>query len=323
MTSTRKDGAARISATSKTEKMLYYLQRHHIAKKLPLPRISTLAEFLGNLDKVSESGDGWSACCPSHADTRPSFSLGIGRDNRFILECHRGCKFEDIVQAAGMLDGEMFDTALSTRSAVLPPRRPRNRVPKLKTADPSWARKQELFCSHDNRPHVKQLADELSVTTASLESIGTGWCTSGKCWTFPERNGKQEICGILRRFSNGEKLACKGGHRGLILPSNWNQPDQPLHVCEGVTDVAAAISCGMRAIGRPCLKSGFDDLAILLNGEQAEIVIVADNDSKGAGKSGAKQLADELSDVLKKPVSVYAPPSQFKDLRLYLTEVVK
>ena len=196
-------------------------------------------------------------------------------------------------------------------------------MPKLKTADPSWARKQALFCSYDNRPHVKQLASELSVTIESLESIGTGWCISEKCWTFPERNGKQEICGILRRFSNGEKYAFKSGNRGLILPSNWDQSDQPLHICEGASDVAAATSCGMRAIGRPGLKSGFDDLAILLKDEPAEIVVVADNDSEGAGRAGAQQLADNLSGVLKKPVDVMAPPSQFKDLREYLTEVVK
>lgn len=305
---------------SQREEIVRRLQRHHHAKNLPMARINTLAEFLGNLDKVSESGDGWSACCPNHADTRPSLSVGIGWDNRFILNCFRKCEFEDIVRAAGMLDREMFDSAPSTRSAVLPPRRRRNSVPKRKTADPSWARKQALFCSHDNRPHVKQLADELSVTTASLESIGTGWCISEKCWTFPERNGKQEICGILRRFSNGEKYAFKGGNRGLILPSNWNQSDQPLHVCEGASDVAAATSCGMRAIGRPGLKSGFDDLAILLKDEPAEIVVVADNDSEGAGRTGAEKLAQRLSNALQKPIQVMAPPKPYNDLREFLTE---
>lgn len=52
------------STPSQHEEIVRQLQRHHIAKQLPTARINTLAEFLGNLDKVSESGDGWSARCP-------------------------------------------------------------------------------------------------------------------------------------------------------------------------------------------------------------------------------------------------------------------
>jgi hypothetical protein len=308
------------TSPSGTEELIRQLLRHHIAKKLSLARIRTLAELLSQLAHVSESGDGWSARCPDHADSRPSLSISVGKDGKILVRCHRGCDFEDIVRAAGMLVSEMFESAPSTRSAVLPPRRPRNVAPEATVADPSWAAKQALFCSHDNRPHVKKLADKLSVTTPSLELIGTGWCISETCWTFAERNGKQEICGILRRFSNGEKYAFKGGHRGLILPSNWDQSDQPLYICEGGSDVAAAISCGMRAIGRPGLKSGFDDLAILLKDEPAEIVMVADNDSEGVGRAGAEQLATRLSNALNKPIMTMAPPEQYKDLREYLSE---
>lgn len=309
------------SIPSKHEEIVRYLQRHHIAKKLPLPRISTLAEFLGNLDKVSESGDGWSACCPSHADTRPSFSLGIGRDNRFILECHRDCEFEAIVQAAGMLDGEMFDTALSTRSAVLPPRRikdlPREGVKPVRRC---WVGFQEHFQNQADDQCLEQLAQHLSVTVESLRSIGVGWCRKQNCWTFPEWNGEQEICGIVRRFTNGNKFALNDSNRGVTLPSGWDQSDQRLHICEGASDVAAAISCGMRAIGRPGLKSGFNDLAILLKNEQAEIVMVADNDAEGVGRKGAKKLAQRLSNALQRPIQTKAPPPQYKDLREYLME---
>ena len=58
-------------------KQLYWIERlksHYIAKKLPPDRTMTLANLLGQLEMVSESGDGWSACCPNHADTRPSLS---------------------------------------------------------------------------------------------------------------------------------------------------------------------------------------------------------------------------------------------------------
>lgn len=308
---------------SQIDSMISWLKKHHVAKKLPSDRIKTLAEFLNNLDKVSESGDGWSACCSVHPDSTPSLSISVEQDGRILLCCHRGCEFDDIVREAGMLPTEMFESAPSTRSAILPPRRRNNGVPKLKTADPSWTQKQALFCSHDNRPRVEELANKLSVTTASLESIGIGWCNNEKYWTFPERNGEQKICGIVRRFLNGDKYAFKGGHRGLTLPIGWDQSNQPLHICEGASDVAAAISSDMRAIGRPGLSSGFDDLAILLKDESSEIVVVADNDTEGAGRAGAEKLSERLSNTLKKTIRVMAPPKQYKDLREFLTEKTK
>jgi len=309
------------STQSQHDEFVRHLQRHHIAKKVPMDRIHTLAEMFGNLEKVSESGDGWSARCPNHADSHPSLSIDVLLDGTILVCCHRGCKFEDIVRSAGMLVSEMFDTAPSTRSAVLPPRRTKELPSKgIKPVTRCWDGFQEHFLNQADDQRLEQLAQQLSVTVQALRSIGVGWCRQQNCWTFPEHNGEQVICGFLRRFTNGSKRGLKGGQRGLTLPSGWDQSRKRLHVCEGASDVAASISCGMRAIGRPGLKSGSADLAILLNDEPAEIVIVADNDSEGAGKRGAKQLADDLSDVLKKPVNVMAPPSQFKDLREYLTE---
>ncbi len=308
---------------SKNHGLLRLLERHYIAKNLPQARFNTLAEFLNNLDHVSESGDGWSARCPHHADWRPSLSVGIGADGTFLVTCHRGCDFDDIVRDAGMLPSEMFDTVPSTRSAILPPRRPRNIIPEATAADSSWTAMQSSFRLQADDTRLEQLASELAVTVASLRSIGVGWCSDRRVWTFPERNGEQAICGILRRSPSGDKYAVKGGHRGLTLPSHWRHSDKCLHICEGASDVAAAVSVGMRAIGRPGLRGGFNDLAILLKGEPAEIVMVADNDTDGVGRNGAGKLAQRLSDFLKRPINVMAPPKQFKDLREFLTEKTK
>ena len=310
------------SSPSQHEEIVRQLQRHPIAKQLPTARINTLAEFLGNLDKVSESGDGWSARCPcrGHSDFRPSMSINI-IDGKFIPCCHRDCDFEDIVQSAGMMVSEMFESAPSTRSAVLPPRRIKDFAPKeLKPVTRCWDGFQEHFQNQANAQLLEQLAQQLLVSVESLRSIGVGWCRQQSCWTFPEWNGEKVICGFLRRFAHGKKLSLKGGSRGLTLPSGWCQSDQRLHICEGASDVAAAVDSGMRAIGRPGLKSGFDDLAVLLKEESAEIVVVADNDSEGAGRTGAEKLAQRLSNALQKPIKVMAPPKKYKDLRECLTE---
>ena len=54
------------TSPSGTEELIRQLLRHHIAKKQPRDRINTLAELLSQLEKVSESGDGWSSRCPDH-----------------------------------------------------------------------------------------------------------------------------------------------------------------------------------------------------------------------------------------------------------------
>lgn len=307
-------------ASSKKEKLLLQLENHHVAGKLSKFRRYDLAELLDNLKKVAESGEGWSACCPNHADSKPSLSIGVEHDGRFLLHCHRGCEFDDVVQAAGMLETEMFDSVPSTRSAVLPPRRRQNEVPTVKVAEPSWAARHSQFRRSANKARLEELASQLNVTVASLRSIEVGWCRDKCCWTFPERNGEQAICGIVRRFPNGKKYAFKGGHRGLTLPKDWDKSDQLLHICEGASDVAAAISSGLRAIGRPGLQSGFNDLGFLLKEERSKIVMVADNDVEGAGRGGARKLAQRLSDFLGRKISVVAPPAKYKDLREFLSE---
>ena len=118
---------------------------------------------------------------------------------------------------------------------------------------------------------------------------------SNDCWTFPERNGKREICGIVRRFNDGTKRAFAGGHRGLTLPKGFDEAEGTLYICEGASDVSAALSHGMRAIGRPAAHSGFDDLAVLLREFPDEIMVVADNDESGTGTQAAERLARQLS----------------------------
>jgi len=75
-------------------------------------------EFLNRLANVRDVGaDKWEASCPGpnhgNGDRRPSLSIGIGSDDRLLLNCHGGCSAADIVARMGL---EMKD--------LFPPRRP-------------------------------------------------------------------------------------------------------------------------------------------------------------------------------------------------------
>ncbi|MCR9151467.1 MAG: toprim domain-containing protein [Rhodobacteraceae bacterium] len=45
---------------------------------------------------------GWVDHCPAHDDREPSLSIRVASDGRLLLYCHAGCRFEDILSAAGI-----------------------------------------------------------------------------------------------------------------------------------------------------------------------------------------------------------------------------
>lgn len=311
----------RRSAHQNVDAWMQRLQTHYCSRHLSKHRLQTLAELLSNLDRVTECGEGWSARCPAHPDSKPSLSVNFNKsDGRFLLRCHRYCKFDDIVHQAGMTISEMFDTALSTRSAIQPPRKRAGSISRCTKSVPEFEERQRIYVASANDDRVKELAEHLKVSVESLRAIGIGWCVTDNCWTFPEYNGEQQICGIVRRLKKGDKRSIKGGHRGLTLPEGWKESGEPLYICEGQSDVAAAISKGMRAIGRPGISAGLGDLATLLRQESGKLIVLADNDPHDENRSKAKVMAKKLADTLQRPVELMAPPSGYKDLRELLTE---
>lgn len=164
---------------------------------------------------------------------------------------------------------------------------------------------------------LQPLADELGVTVESLRAIECGW--SGRVWTFPERDAKGAVIGITTRDSSGTKKAMRGGKRGLTIPASPPPPGVVL-IVEGPTDVAACITMGLAAVGRPSAKSGGAMLAELLSGQ--EVLVVGENDSKPDGShpglEGAKTIARQLASAWKKAVPSALPPDGVKDVRAWL-----
>jgi len=73
-----------------------------------------LSHVLAQLKGVRSSLRGWKACCPAHADTEPSLSIGLGEHGHVLLKCFAGCSLERIVEAIGLTLADLFpDSALS------------------------------------------------------------------------------------------------------------------------------------------------------------------------------------------------------------------
>lgn len=61
-------------------------------------------EFLGFplSPNAVRCGTGFSDRCPAHDDRHNSLSLGTGREGQLLLNCHAGCCYQDVLQAAGL-----------------------------------------------------------------------------------------------------------------------------------------------------------------------------------------------------------------------------
>lgn len=74
----------------------------------PGPRSRPVARLLGQLDTINESGNGWTARCPAHDDTRPSLSIAQAADGSCLVHCFAGCTVEEVVAAVGLGLTDLF-----------------------------------------------------------------------------------------------------------------------------------------------------------------------------------------------------------------------
>ena len=67
-----------------------------------------LEQVLSQLKGVRTSMHGWRACCPAHADRKPSLSIGLGEHGQVLLKCFAGCSLDSIVEAIGLTMTDLF-----------------------------------------------------------------------------------------------------------------------------------------------------------------------------------------------------------------------
>lgn len=163
---------------------------------------------------------------------------------------------------------------------------------------------------------LARLADGLGLTVDSLHRFRVGWSARHRAWSFPMLDADGRVRGIRLRYSDGRKLAVRGGREGLFVPSNMAVADRLL-AAEGATDAAALVELGFAAVGRPSCTGGIGLLCdFVRRRREREVVIVADADA--SGRRGAENLAATL--VAYCPVvRTIEPPPGVKDARAWKT----
>jgi hypothetical protein len=159
---------------------------------------------------------------------------------------------------------------------------------------------------------IRELAADLGVAESALAALKIGFRATpvwagNLCertlpeWTTPECDASGRVIGIGRRRWDGGKGLVGGGHRGLVFrPDLFASPmpeGAPLFLPEGMSDVAALLTVGLEAVGRPSNMGGVDHLAALLLdaaarrkiGKGNPVIVLGENDK--AGREGAECVA--------------------------------
>lgn len=171
---------------------------------------------------------------------------------------------------------------------------------------------------------VQELAVQLGVDEVALRRLDVVWAAEKRSWAFPMHDDRRSIVGIRLRADSGAKFAVAGSHAGIFIPRGLESRPQLL-IVEGPTDVAAALTIGYDAIGRPSCTGGAGHIANMLQvGRRRDVVIVADSDPpdaktgqlEGPGQAGAELLADRIIGVSRSMRIINVEPH--RDLRSWL-----
>lgn len=189
-----------------------------------------------------------------------------------------------------------------------------------------------------------ELAEILGVSEEALDQLGVGVGrdpSGSSWWSFPSRDADGKVVGIIRRYRNGSKLTYPGTSNGGVFCSRqWWKTSGVIMIVEGGSDVAAALSHGVCAVGRPSNVGGVGVLREMLNrhARGRPVIVIGENDEKPykrgsslspwcpahctccphcyPGKFGAEHVAKQLG------VSFCMPPFPFKDFREASNSVV-
>ncbi|MEM9753111.1 MAG: toprim domain-containing protein [Planctomycetota bacterium] len=173
------------------------------------------------------------------------------------------------------------------------------------------------------------LADELGVDVQALDQLRVGRATADDlaglgnaprpAWTWPMRDGANNVIGVRLRYDDGSKRAVIGSRQGLFYVADVQPVDELLYVVEGCSDAAAMFTLGFNnVIGLPSAGQGADLLALLtqrLSPPTPRCILIADRDEPGI--AGMERVARQLA-RWGVACRVTEPPGTAGDVRGYL-----
>jgi hypothetical protein len=132
------------------------------------------------------------------------------------------------------------------------------------------------------------------------------------------RDGEGHIIGLRTRYRDASKKAVLGSRNGIFVPDGLETSN--LWLVEGPSEVAALLTVGIEAFGRPSNQAGLDQIVPYVRRlGLRQLVIGINNDRKGVDDltwHGAEAVVKALPGVRCKIVS----PPVCKDYRAWVNQ---
>ena len=155
----------------------------------------------------------------------------------------------------------------------------------------NWTTECKAMYQHRLAPERRsRIAVQLGVSVQSLEllRVGVGWDQwSGREFSsWPARDPSGRCVGFVRRYDDGAKKTNRGGSTGLFYAPQWQVDHGPILIVEGGSDVAACLSAGLCAIGRPSNTGGVSWIRQMVRAHpRIRVIVIGERDEK-PGKRG-------------------------------------
>ena len=231
--------------------------------------MSAVGDVLGRLEGVRKAGGGWTARCPSHPDRNASLSIATGDDERVLLNCHAGCRPEEIVAALSLTMADLFERQ-GGGDGGHPPRT---------RATPQHL---PLGCTLEAYSEAKGLPVEF------LQSLGVSQISYASApavrFTYLDVAG-DEVCVRYRVSLDGEiKIRTKKGHKHQLYGLHRLHHAAELGyavLVEGESDTQTLWLHGYPALGIPGANSWREDRDADHLAEIPTIYVVVEPDTGG------------------------------------------
>jgi len=250
-----------------------------------------------NVDKLivsEESGQYLTCLCPYHKDSIASLVINKVEHNgrkKGYYYCF-GCG------KSGKISEEQVDK-LATKKGYVKKPRPVN-----------WHRQAVEFTAG-------RLAKDYPgdfIYKGSNNDYIIGWDSFENYYTTPMCNAMQEVTGIHTRTLDGTKRSVEGSRLGLFMPAWEVAINEPIVICEGLSDTLVALHCtGLYSIGLPSATFGHTIVRDFLKNISFNGNIIVVSDADEAGFESTSKLVEILDEVYPLRIVMPVPCSDLKD----------
>jgi hypothetical protein len=221
---------------------------------------------------VQETGCGWTALCPAHADTRPSLSIAQGEDGRALVKCHVGCDINAIVAAVGLTLKDLFP---ETNGGAK-----RRGEPWVKVAEYPYRDEQGTLLFKKIRWRVPE--------------------DGSKRYSYVQPDGKKSIKGVRRVPYQLDRVVKLSPESGIVIAEGEKCCD----ALRRISILATTNPNGASKDGK-CKWDELDSEAVTKAFTGREIIILPDNDE--AGWRHARGVARNLLRIAQRVTLVSIP----------------